>query len=297
MSAHTRALVQGLVVVIAAQWMGVLAKLALFEVPAFTFVWLQLAAAGLFMLLYTLVFARERWPSGLAPADWLAIAFIGVVNFGLCRVLMMMSIERLPMNTFVFVLSFVSLVTMGLSVVFLGEHPGRRQMLGVVLAIVGVWLFFPDVPPPAELRGVVYALLIVFGLGATNNVTRWLLTRQGDGLTSSLLSTLALPIGAIPIILAGLTLDWPPPVGGARNAWIIVANGVVGIALTQTVFNAVLRTLRSYEASVLAGSGLIWTALLAIPILGEWLEWRQIAAIGVVLSGVVMTQRRPAEGR
>ncbi len=86
-----------------------------------------------------------------------------------------------------------------------------------------------------------------------------------------------------------------PPVENARNAWISVANGVVGIALTQTVFNGVVKTLRSYEASVLAGSGVVWTALLAIPILGEWLEWRQVAAIAVVLFGVLLAQRRPEE--
>ena len=105
--------------------------------------------------------------------------------------------------------------------------------------------------------------------------------------------TLALGIGGIPIVLAGLTLDWPPAIGGARNGWIIVANGVIGIALAQTVFNSILRALRSYEASVLAGSGLVWTALLAIPILGEWLDARQVGAVGIVMAGVFLAQWRP----
>lgn len=48
-----------------AQRTGVLVKFSLFEVEAFTFVWLQLATALTFMLVYTIVFRRERWPQGL----------------------------------------------------------------------------------------------------------------------------------------------------------------------------------------------------------------------------------------
>jgi len=293
MSGRALAITQGLAIIIASQLMGVLAKLALFEVPAFTFVWLQLASAVVSMAIYTAVFRRDQWPRELAVIDWAAIIFIGIVSFGIVRILMMMSIERLPMNTFVFILSFVSLLTMALSVVFLGERPGRAQLLGTLLAIFGVWLFFPDLPSPEERVGVGYGLLVVLGLAACNNVTRGLVRRQGTALPSSLLSTLALGIGGIPIVLAGLTLDWPPEIGGARNGWIIVANGVIGIALVQTVFNSILRALRSYEASVLAGSGLVWTALLAIPILGEWLDMRQVGAVGIVMAGVFLAQWRP----
>jgi drug/metabolite transporter (DMT)-like permease len=292
---HARAVVFCLAAIILSQLVGVLAKVALFEVPAFTFVWVQLAAAGVFMLGYTVLVRRDSWPRGLAAIDWAAVVFISVVNFGLVRLLMMMSIERLPMNTFVFVLSFVSLATMVLSILFLRERPGRLQVMGVVLAIGGVWLFFPEIPASVERKGILYALIIVVGLAATNNVTRWLMTRQRDVLPSSLLSTLALAIGGIPVILAGLSMDWPPPIGGLKNGLIILANGIVGIALVQTVFNSMLKTLRSYEASVLAGSGIVWTVLLAIPILGERLEWRQIVAIIVVMTGVLLAQNRPRE--
>ena len=290
---HARAVMLGLGVVISAQLMGVLAKLVLFEVPAFTFVWLQLASAGVFMFLYTIAYRRDPWPRHLVFRDWLAIVFIGVVNFGLVRMLMMMAIAQLPMNTFVFILSFVSLVTIAFSVLFLGERPGRAQVVGSLLAIFGVWLFFPEIPAVAERTGIVYALVIVLALAATNNVTRSLVTRNGVAFPSSLLSTFGLAIGGLPIVLAGLSLDWPPPIGGVRNGLIILANGLVGIALTQTVFNGVLKTLRSYEASVLAGSGVVWTALLAIPILDEWLEVRQVLAIAVVLGGILLAQSRP----
>lgn len=75
--------------------------------------------------------------------------------------------------------------------------------------------------------------------------------------------------------------------------WAIVAlNGVVGVALTLAVFNRVLRTLRSYEASLLASSGVIYTALFAVPILGEALGLHQLAGIALMLVGLALVQVR-----
>jgi drug/metabolite transporter (DMT)-like permease len=73
---------------------------------------------------------------------------------------------------------------------------------------------------------------------------------------------------------------------------VIALNGLVSIAIGFTVFNRALRTLRSYEASVLAASGVIYTALLAVPILGERLAWHEIAGIAMMLAGIVLAQVR-----
>lgn len=289
------AIARALVVMFSSALMGVLAKLALFDVPAFTFAWLQIFWGGVFITAYTLVFHRDQFRVNLRPREWAAIGFIGLSNFGIVRILMMASLERLPVTTYTFLLSSVALVTMAMSVVILAERPGRLQILGALLAILGIWLFFPEIPAPQELTGVFYAFLVVLGLAASNNVTRWLVMKKGDVLPSALLSTLALWAGGIPIVAAGLCFDWPPAVGGIQNGLIIFANGVVGIAVVQTVFNAILKELRSFEASILGGSALIWTAFLAIPILGERLDWPEIAAIVVMLSGLFLAQLRPSD--
>ena len=303
MSPRVLAVGQGLAVIVVSQLMGVLAKLALFEVEAFTFVWLQLGAALAYLLVYTFLWRRERWPSGLDRRTWLAILFVGAVNFGLCRVWMMMGIERLPMNTFVFVLSFIPLVTLALSILFLRERPGPVQVGGLILAVLGVWLYFPELPAPDERMGVVYAALVVLGLGASNNVTRFVLGHASTDLSPALYSTIGLLVGGLPIVLVGVATDGArlqegfDAVGGVRNAAIIVANGILGLALSQTIFNGIMRTLRSFEASVVANSGLVWTALWAIPILGEWLAPAQIGAIAILMAGVLLAQWRPGEAR
>ncbi len=279
-------------VMVASALMGVLAKMALVEVPAFTFAWLQILAGGFFLTLHALVVRRDAVVPSLAGIEWAAVALVGLTNYGLVRILMMMALERLPVTTYTFLLSFVGLVTMLMSILFLAERPGRLQVVGGSMAVFGVWLFFPTIPPPQELTGVFYVLLVVLGLATSNSLTRWLMSRSHDRISSVQLSTLALWIGGLPIVVAGLWLDWRPPIGGLQNAMIILANGVIGIALVQTVFNSLLRLLHSYEASILGGSGLIWTALLAIPILGERLAWPQVAAITVMFVGLFLAQMR-----
>ena len=84
--------------------------------------------------------------------------------------------------------------------------------------------------------------------------------------------------------------DWPPPVAGWRNWGIIVLNAIVAVAIGLTVWNYILRTLRSYEASILGASAVIFTAIFAVPILGERLH--QIVGIAMMLVGLSLVQVR-----
>ena len=97
---------------------------------------------------------------------------------------------------------------------------------------------------------------------------------------------------SVPVIAWGICTDLPPAVSGFTNWTIIALNGVVGVAVLMTVFNKILRTLRSYEASILASSTVVFTVLLAYPILGERPDGYQIAGIALLLVGVVLAQLR-----
>ena len=60
---------------------------------------------------------------------------------------------------------------------------------------------------------------------------------------------------------------------------VIVYTGVVTSAIGLTVWNSILRTLRSYEASILGSTSIIWTSILAVLILHEQIEKNQIIGI------------------
>jgi multidrug transporter EmrE-like cation transporter len=75
------------------------------------------------------------------------------------------------------------------------------------------------------------------------------------------------------------------PVAGQKNRRIILLNAIVTIAIGLTVLHYVLRTFRSYEVSILGGSGVIGTAIFAVSILGERLALHQIVETATMLAG------------
>jgi drug/metabolite transporter (DMT)-like permease len=73
---------------------------------------------------------------------------------------------------------------------------------------------------------------------------------------------------------------------------VILYSGVLTRAVGLTVWNLILRTLRSYEASILGASTVIWTSILAVIILHETLTTNQIIGIAMMLVGLVLVQVR-----
>lgn len=286
------AITQTLTVLLASAFVGVLAKLALRDVAPFTFVWLQIAIGGSLLTLYTFQWRGERIPKGLGPHVWAYIIGIGVCNFTIVRVLFMLFLDRLPATTHAYLINFVGIVTMLMSIVIVKERPSVFQIVGAALAISGLCVFFREIPLPSEFIGVIYMAIAVLALASYNTIARKLALVTSGGLSNTIISTVALWIGGCPVVLAGLMIDWPPPVAGWINWGIILLNGIVGIAIGLTLFNYVLRTLRSYEASILASSGVIYTAILAVPILGERLALHQIVGIAMMLVGLSLAQVR-----
>ena len=292
MTSRPAAISQAVGVVASSALMTVLAKLVLRDVPALSYVALQILFGGIFMTWWTFGWRRARVPAGLGRAVWLRIIWIGVANFAIVRVFFILSIDRLPATTHAFLVNLVGVATMVLSVIMLGERPSIVQIAGALLALAGVGVFFRDIPAPTQLTGACFTLGGVVALATTNNVARGLSFMTDGRLTTEVLSTVALWIGGIPVVVAGLSLHWPPPVSEPWHWAVIVASGAVIIAFGMTVWNHVLRTLRSYEASVLAACAVIFAAIFAMPILGETLGVREGAGIVLMVAGVSLTQVR-----
>lgn len=292
MNPRLAAIIQASSVLLASSFGSVLGKMALRDISPFTFVWLQIVIGGSLLTLYTFGIRRERIPNNLSREVWAYIIWLGIGNFAIVRVLFMLALERLPATTHIYLINFVGFITMFMSVFILHEHPSIFQVSGALISFVGLWVFFREVPPPAELVGVIYIAIAIVALASTNNIGRKLALVTHNKLSNSVISTVALWIGGLPVVLAGLTTAWPPASLGVTTWGIIVLNAVVGITITLTVWNYILRTLRSYEASILASATVIYTALFAIPILGERLGLHQMGGILLMLVGLALAQVR-----
>jgi drug/metabolite transporter (DMT)-like permease len=278
---------------------NVLAKRALADVKPLTMTWFTVCIGLLTMVTYTFIIRRERIPV-ISRQIWWYIIAIGFFNFVLNRFTSTFSLNLLPATTSTYLSNFIGFITMGMSIFILQESPTIFQVLGAVVALIGLRVFFPEIPPPSQLIGVVLIFIGITGVAYTNNIARKLAKVTNNGLSNNIVSTLAIVIGGSVTIVTGFTADvlsGPLYLGNQSSIATMVYIGVVVTGIGLTVWNKILRTLRSYEASILGASTVIWTAILAIPILGERLTGNQWAGIGLMLTGLALVQVRAGEFR
>jgi drug/metabolite transporter (DMT)-like permease len=271
---------------------SVLMKIVLYDVKPLTFAWLSVGIGMITMSIYTFFIRRETIPFGFDRRIWLYIIAIGICNFALARISRPFALERLPVTTTTYVGNFIGFVTMGMSIFILREVPSIFQIIGAIIAFSGLRVYFSEAPTSYELTGILLIVVGIVAVAFTNNIARKLAVVTNNNISNNIISTLALLVGGTITVSLGLFLDWPPHVPTWSNWAIIIYSGVVMVGLGLTVWNHILRTLRSYEASILGGSTVIWTTLLAVLILGERPQVNQIAGIFLMLFGLILVQVR-----
>jgi len=286
------AIAQTLTILIFMSLGTVITKITLEDVTPITFAWLSVALGMVILTVYTFVIRGERIPKGLSRQIWTYIIIIGLFNFVVGRITMTISLERLPATTNTYLVNFIGFITMGMSIFMLKESPTIFQVLGALVAIVGLRVFFDEPPTGYEFVGILLILVGITAVAYTNNIARKLGIITENKLSNNIVSTLALLIGGSLLVIIGLAVDGVPRVSGWGNWFAIVYSGAFMVAFGLTVWNHILRVLRSYEASILGASTVIWTALLAIPILGEQLGANEIAGMILMLAGLALVQVR-----
>jgi O-acetylserine/cysteine efflux transporter len=270
----------------------ILMKLGLKSVDAMTLAWLPLAIGMLGMSLYTFGIKRQSIPKKLDRKIWVYIIIIGVCNFTISRMVKPFALETMPANTYSYLTQFQGFVTMALSIAILREVPTIWQLVGAAVAFGGLRLFFLQVPSTAEWLGIILIAVAWLATAYTNNATRKVMLVTHNGIDNNVFSTLTILIGGIAAVVIGLSLGGLPHVPDLASWGVIFYLGLVWIAFNLTAWNYFLRTLRSYEASILSASVVIFTALLSLLILGEKLALNQVYGILTMIVGLALVQVR-----
>jgi drug/metabolite transporter (DMT)-like permease len=96
----------------------------------------------------------------------------------------------------------------------------------------------------------------------------------------------------VALLTVGVALEGWPALdlrGWAIVGWLAAVN----TAFAFTLYNHTLRVLTAVESSVIVNTLLIMVAIMAWVILGERLDARQIAGLGVATLGVIVVQVAP----
>jgi probable blue pigment (indigoidine) exporter len=270
----------------------VLSKIVLADISPFTFAWTSMGVGMIVMSVYTFAIKREPIPKKLGKNVWLIIIAIGICNFTISRLTRPIAIERLPVTTTAYVGNFIGFLTMAMSIFILKEYPSIFQVIGAGIAVWGLTIYFKDPLATTELIGILVILVGITAVAFTNNIARKLALLTRNGISNTLVSTLALLIGGSLAIVIGLIMDFPPRVPDWRSWAVIVYTGVINIGLGLTVWNYILRTLKSFEASILGASTIIYSTILAMIILNERLTIHQVIGMSLMIVGLVLVQLR-----
>ncbi len=284
-----------LFVVAMAALLSIFSKQTLTRVDALTFTWLQVCLGIVILLLYITIFKPFELNLKLSVKGWGLLVVIALLNFVASRIFFLLGLQHLSVVSHAYLINFTGIVTMFFSIILLRQYPSLLQWLGAFIAVIGINIYFSERPQNEELVGIFFTSLVVVSLALTNNLVKVFLNQQPEvspGLLSVFSGLIGGGIWAVIGIInttsrSALNLDI------SLFDWtIILANGFFVIALGLTVFNFVLERLASYEVSLLASSGVIFSAIFSWLIVGNKLLGYQVMGIIVLFIGLGLVQIR-----
>jgi len=290
---RAKAIAVTLLILVGMSFGTVLAKLTFASVSPASFLYSSLLVGMGTMVIYTFGIKKERIPRELMTKQvWIYVVEIAFFNF-VTGTLILFSLQYMPATTNTYLTNFIGFITMGMSIFILKESPSIFQVLGALIAFSGLRMFFPEPPQGGEILGIAMILIAITGIAYTNNIARKLAIETENKISNNIISTLAILIGGSIAVVIYIIIDGFPPIVPTLADWgVILYTGIFSRAIGLTGWNLILRTLRSYEASILGASTVIWTSLLAVLILKETLATHQIAAIAMMLVGLALVQVR-----
>lgn len=262
-----------------------------------------------------LAFAGLRYALGaavLAPIGWRALRraratgrtpdrrlvartlLLGLFLYSAAQGLQFAALDVLPAAAVGMVLATIP-VWVGLIAWRRGEEAGSSwQVAGIAIAVVGALLYFGAVDlGAAGPVGLALAAGCAFASTTGQHLARDLNRDAQDRLGGAVgLTTLSMTAGSIVLLAVGVALEGWPALDS--RGWLIVAwLAVVNTAFAFTLYNHALRKVTAVESSVIVNLLLVMVAGLAWVFLGERLDLRQIAGLGLVTAGTIAVQLAP----
>jgi drug/metabolite transporter (DMT)-like permease len=184
-----------------------------------------------------------------------------------------------------------------LGIAWLSERPTLFQWSGIVLALVGAFLFFyPVTIPKARLLGVFVSIIGVLA-NAISSILGRDINRSGQH-PPLFVTVVSMGVGSSVLLLIGLFVEGLPLID--LKGWLMILwLAIVNTAFAFTLWNHTLRTLTAMESSIINGTMLIWIPIFAMLFLGERISGKEV--IGLITAGlgtlIVQLRRLPNIGK
>jgi len=288
---HSRALPYAAAFLVTVLWSSsyVLIKWELSEIPPLYFATLRYALAFL-VLLGVDAAASRRDPRG--QPSWkkptLLLIAIGISGYTVAQGLQFVGLYYLPAVTTSLLLNFTPFFVLVIGWALIGESASLAQLAGLILAVIGAYLFFSEgMTWGGNWLGV--AIVVVSGVGWAFYVVLVRVVHRSGAIGPLRLTTVTMGVGVAGMaVLTAATGEYAPltSAGVATIVWLATVN----TALAFFLWNWVLKSIPAYELSVLQDLMLVEIALLSVVFLQETLTFVMVGGMGLVLVGVLVVQ-------
>jgi drug/metabolite transporter (DMT)-like permease len=262
----------------------VLIKLGLrSDLPPITFAGLRYSLAFVCLAPFVVLRAGPRRDlRGLDRRGWGRLALLGVITYTLTQTAQFIALSYLSAAMLSLLLNTTALFVAVSGIFLLREIPSPLQWAGILLAFLGIGVYFlPAAMPREQWIGILVALVCVGGNVATSLLGRKI--NRSEAHSPLLVTFASMGIGSILMLLLGLLTQGI----GSMSAWdwaIVAWLALVNTALAFTIWNHTLRTLSAMESSVLNSLMMPQIAVLAYVFLKESITLKEV--IGLVLLGI-----------
>lgn len=259
------------------------------NIPPLTFAGLRYTIASIILLTVVLKSpARRTQLRQLSRQNLLQLGLLGLLYYTATQGLLFLALSYLPAATYSLILNFTSIVVMIGGVIFLNEYPNRIQIGAMLIFLCGILLYFFPTSQPVFIGLVVGVLSMLANAGSS--LLGRAINRQLTQ-TALTVTVVSMGIGASILLIIGLAVEGWQTI--SLTSWgIILWLAVVHTALAFTLWNKTLTVLSASESSLINSTMLIQTALLAWLFLGEALSIREIIALIIASTGIVIFQLR-----
>ena len=283
-------ILQGLVVTFLWSSSYVLIKIGLSDISPLFFATVRYSIA--FLVLFLLNVVKGGVKLGLERRVLIHLIAVGITGYTFGQGLQFVGLSLLPAVSVTFLLNFTPLFVIVMEMILLRVKISKTQLLGIIIALAGAYVYFPIRFSSQEVLGIAIVLLSGMAWAAYMVLTR---SFQKNGKLGSLaFTTMTMGVGCLGLVALTLLFEGFRSIG--PQSWaIILWMSLVNTALAFFVWNRTLRLLRAYELSILQNTMLVQISILAYVFLGEGITGRMIVGIILVLIGASLVQMRKIE--
>lgn len=262
----------------------VLAKIALNHLGPLTIAGLRYLLAFLLLIPFQL---RRGTTAKWSSQTWVELILIGLSFYAIGNGALYLGLNYIPATTASLLLSFVPVLVLAASILWLREMPTRFQVFGIILSLAGSVLFFMPGLQAGEPLGVAIVSAGLVGNAMFDILGRKvILGRQVDTLS---LTTIPLGVGGGILLPAALATEGLPRFS-ITGLGIVLWLALINTALVFLLYNHALRLLTAFEMSVVVNLTPLATAGWAWLLLKEKLGSLQILGMITVIIAIGLVQ-------